>query len=742
MQQKGRNVARIIGFSILIVFVYLLFKQLNDYTGYSADDYLYHFFFQGEWPTAHPRSIHNFLDLLESIQNHTRINNGRFVAHIGVQLFMQFPKAVYNIANSIVYILVAILIDIHVFGSLKRLRVSYLALTFALMWICLPDFGTSILWLSGGFNYLWVALIYLTFLLPYRFNYHAQHPRLMLLGMIILGFLAGGTNENTAPLTLFVALACTLFDLKNSQLSWKWAGGIAAAASFFIVVMSGANQIANRGHQFQLANLLNQAVTYSGLLILVLLLLIVYLHAQHKSSGHHLVWHTQRTYFAGVIYTVGGLLGIAALVVSPQILSRVFFGPNVYFIIALLTLLYDHAQLRSNAWLTRLLPVVAALVIGFISIPIYDAAVKSNYQSFIYWKTGDTIARYDHAHQIENAKVPGIPPVTDDHNMYLSSTYVTPGKPSKQWFNVWMAKYYGLKSVALDNSVPLVKVPIDRSSLTWQTYQWLNHFHSSVLQAVQPRKVKAATTQMMTATLVYVDEAGQQVGTEPISGNVGTTFDISHASVDGYTTRTGNPQSYTFTAAANQTLTIKVKRAAHWTSAKLLYRVKGTKQLVKTEPITGKVGVPYDLSHVAATGYTNTAKNSQSYTFTDQPNQQVTIWVRPSLQGVTIDYMHGKKRVSQKFVQVKTGAQLKLAAPLGYRLPAKQTTSLTMPAKGLGTLKVPVTQLAFWPRLVANPQHLWLLIGAVIFLIWDQLLAYYQKKHQVLAKSDDKDQQH
>lgn len=145
MNKKWLFWGRILGFSLIIFFVYILFKQLNDYTGYSADDYLYHFFFQGEWPTKHLRGIHNLLDLIQSIQIHTRINNGRFVAHIGVQLFMQFPKSVYNIANSIVYILVGLLINVHVFGKFKNFRVSYLALTFALMWVCLPDFGTSIL---------------------------------------------------------------------------------------------------------------------------------------------------------------------------------------------------------------------------------------------------------------------------------------------------------------------------------------------------------------------------------------------------------------------------------------------------------------------------------------------------------------------------------------------------------------------------------------------------------------------
>ncbi|MGL0749169.1 DUF6056 family protein [Secundilactobacillus paracollinoides] len=51
-KQQSNKVLRVAlkigGFAIIVFFVYFLFKQLNDLTGYAADDYLYHFFFRGE----------------------------------------------------------------------------------------------------------------------------------------------------------------------------------------------------------------------------------------------------------------------------------------------------------------------------------------------------------------------------------------------------------------------------------------------------------------------------------------------------------------------------------------------------------------------------------------------------------------------------------------------------------------------------------------------------------------------
>ncbi|KRK33186.1 DUF3329 domain-containing protein [Loigolactobacillus bifermentans] len=724
MRKKGYQTLRILGFVAVLGVVYLLFKQLNDYTGYSADDYLYHFFFTGEWPARHLRGIHNLFDLIQSIQNHTRINNGRFVAHTGVQLFMQWPKSVYNIANSIVFLLVGILINLHLFGRLSRLRVGYLMLTFMLMWVCLPDYGTSILWLSGGFNYLWVALIYLSFLLPYRFNYQAQHPRIMFVGMLLLGFLAGGTNENTAPLTLFIALGFTICDWKQGQLAWKWAGGIAGAESWIVLVISGSQQVAKRGSQFQIQKLLTATWQYSGLLLLLVLGVAFYLYWQHHGYGRAFTWRDQRLYLAGCLYGVGAILGIISLIVSPQILSRVFFGPSLYLITALLLLLADYARLRRQAWLPTLIPYIVAAVLAFMSIPTYVAAVNSNFQSYQYWRTGDVRCRQAKQAGQTSASVPGQPPVFNDHNMYLSSTYVAGGQPDKQWFNVWMARYYGLKTVRLNNRVSLVKVTHD--SVAWQVTQRLNRFYRAVTH--QTTAVQAA--EMRTAYLRYVDQMGKQVGQEPISGNVGSTFDIQHASVSGYRTATNNPKTYTFTAATSQTLTIHVIRAPQMRTATLLYQVRGTHQQVGSEAISGLTGSTFNIRHAGVTGYTTTEKAPQTYRFTSQMKQNVVIPVTPTLQGTTITYLNGKRKVLQDFVHTRTGQQLTLTAPLGYQLAKGQAHSLTMPAKGLPHLTVQVRHLSFWPRLRALPHLPILVLGLLLFIVCDQGLAYYQSKHQ------------
>lgn len=718
--RRGRCGLRLVGLLGISVVVGALMWLLNHFSGYSGDDYLYHFFYQGELPKPHLRQIHNAWDLIQSLQNHTRLFNGRFVAHAGVMIAMQLPKAVYNIANAVVFVLVGWLIDLHVFGK-TPIRVSFLGLTYALMWFALPDYGTTILWLSGGFNYLWMALVYLTFLLPYRFNFKARYPKLMAVGMGLLGFLAGATNENTAALTLFIAFGLTLFDWRDSQLAWKWVGGLFGALGFYVMVRAGTSQIAVRGKQFELGKLLQQAARYSGLWLVLVFGLLIYLYWQHHTYGHQLLWHQQRSFTAAGLYAIGAGLGIAALIVSPQIVSRVFFGPNLYLIIALLLALQDHALLRHGSWLARLLVPLVAVSLSFMAIPSFDAAVVSNYHSYCVWLTGDRLCRQAAAKGLKRVGVPGMPPVYTARNQYWSSTYVNNQHPEHAWFNMWMARYYGVQTVAVDNTIPVPQAAKPTHTLAWQVYRGLVAAHAAVMRLFAAHAVHAASA-MCSATLIYVDEHGQVVGSEPIAGPAGSTFDISHASRSGYQTNAGNPQQYTFTAAADQTITIHVTKQAAPAHALLAYTL-ASGRVVGSEPISGRVGQVIALTHASLAGYRTQAQAPKAYRLTQAAKQVVTIPVAPQLQGVTISYYNGSHRVLRVFQQVKTGATIKLRAPLGYRIAKGVAHSRVMPAQGLAKLSVAVVRQTGWRRLRWS-MPFWLIMVAVVFCLWDQLAAW------------------
>ena len=69
--------------------------------------------------------------------------NGRFIAQGLVQLFMQFPKEIFNIANTIAFIAVGLLINLLVRRRIRDVNPIYLLLTYCAMFYFLPDFGRA-----------------------------------------------------------------------------------------------------------------------------------------------------------------------------------------------------------------------------------------------------------------------------------------------------------------------------------------------------------------------------------------------------------------------------------------------------------------------------------------------------------------------------------------------------------------------------------------------------------------------
>lgn len=125
----------------IIAVISTCFYRLNQISGYTGDDFLYHFIYRGEWPTKHTGAIHNIFEWIQSTINQTQMWNGRFVARGLVQLFMQFPKKVFNVANKIVFIAVGLLINLLVRRRIQDVNPIYLLATYRAMFYFLPDFG-------------------------------------------------------------------------------------------------------------------------------------------------------------------------------------------------------------------------------------------------------------------------------------------------------------------------------------------------------------------------------------------------------------------------------------------------------------------------------------------------------------------------------------------------------------------------------------------------------------------------
>ena len=156
----------------MMVFVFVLNFVLNHLTHYTSDDYAYRYIFEPHLPSANPEKIDGIFSIIKSQILHYQLWNGRFVAHSIVQFFMQYNKVIFNLFNSLIFILLGYII----YFIIKKVsninnKVETFFFIFTLLWLFTPEFGKSVLWLSGAGNYLWTSIIYSSFLL---FNLKTQ----------------------------------------------------------------------------------------------------------------------------------------------------------------------------------------------------------------------------------------------------------------------------------------------------------------------------------------------------------------------------------------------------------------------------------------------------------------------------------------------------------------------------------------------------------------------------------------
>lgn len=197
-------------FLLILIVAAMFFYLYNVNTPLYADDYSYSFsFYDGS-------RIDSVKDILLSLTAHYQHMNGRLVTHFFAHLFLMFDKSVFNVANTLIFLTLGLLIYRFSGFDCRTPRPGVLAVIFALLYSEIPDFAESMLWLDASATYHLGTVLILLFLLPYWEHFcHTQNAEfrfplwLSVLGSILLGFCAGATSENVS-LAMLVMLSMIL----------------------------------------------------------------------------------------------------------------------------------------------------------------------------------------------------------------------------------------------------------------------------------------------------------------------------------------------------------------------------------------------------------------------------------------------------------------------------------------------------------------------------------------------------
>lgn len=197
-------------FIICVLGVFITILIYNALTPYLSDDIIY---------KDNVKEARNVFDLVRQQYQEYLSNSGRIIGQFNIRLSLVFDKYIFNIVNSIMFVLLSLLIYWNIQGRKGYDSSLYLLIVFAI-WRYSVNFGETILWLCGACNYLWGSVIILGFVTLYRKILKKKQIKRKILTaffMFLYGLIAGWCNENTSGGGFLLILMFTISAYINQK---------------------------------------------------------------------------------------------------------------------------------------------------------------------------------------------------------------------------------------------------------------------------------------------------------------------------------------------------------------------------------------------------------------------------------------------------------------------------------------------------------------------------------------------
>lgn len=420
---------------IILVVSYTLLFVLNQLTYFTSDDYAYHYIYKGHMPTTNPERIHGIKTIIESQINHYSLWNGRYLAHSIVQFFLQFDKTIFNIFNSIAFLILVYFIY-SIINSVSYIKKSngLLIQIILLLWLILPSFGQTVLWVSGSGNYLWASLFYTGFLLFCIKN--MDDSFFIIFCSVIIGFLSGVTNENSGPATILMVICIFILNIiiEKKVRIYQITGALSGIVGF-ISMMSSKGSL-KRGHvdlsfEFLVTNfkdIFKISLTHFIFIYILILILILILSLSKQINFKDGI-------FLFILF-IGHFSSIYSLIIISYKPLRVLFGSSIFLVIITAYLLNRLANIK---WVQYTI----SLGLILLSAVTYNDAIKDI--STTHTQVMEQVSILKNATPNQDVTVYMITFPTTTYNAYNETANLTDNKNA--WFNQWMATYFNVKSI-------------------------------------------------------------------------------------------------------------------------------------------------------------------------------------------------------------------------------------------------------------------------------------------------------
>lgn len=444
--QNPKNQKVILGVSILVTSV-LIFNMNYIFPAY-LDDWEYSFIF-GD-PTS--GRITNVMEIFRSQYNHYFMWGGRNVVHFIAQFMLMFPPVAQDVINSLGYMLLLLTIY-QIANTANKINAFVFLFISILVFITSPYYFEIFIWITGAANYMWgpaIVLLFIYFVHSFYIKDKSTDNILKIIGMFILGILAGWTNENMGIAIIFYIIMVIIMMKYNKRKIPVWmifgAFGViigcivmlAAPGNFARLDQAKVQQISANssfissyivGFDNVWMYFTHRLIVYDVFFFAILFLFVKFANHENK----------KRIMQMAILVFVTAHVAFFAMLVSPEFPKRAL-GPIISLLLTASCILYANVFTKKILYIINLAVLVVLIgVFAGLYIKYYHRAHK--YYSVIS-EQRDKI--------VQEQKSKGIQDVILDEKYNLETD-------SSKWLNKVYSRFYGIRSIRVEEKDKLEK---------------------------------------------------------------------------------------------------------------------------------------------------------------------------------------------------------------------------------------------------------------------------------------------
>ena len=405
----------------------------------------------------------SFFDLFAQEYNQYMTWIGRSVAHFMLRVCMFIDihtfggRTFFNIIASAVFTLLTVLVYLNVDSKIRYNVKNYL-LGVLLIWLYGVSFGQTVLWEDGACNYLFTTTIVMAMVTAFRKSYRRSISGdnatglKKTFGFFILGLFAGWCNENTSGglILLMIILICYY----KKVFVWTISAVIGSVTGFGLMLLAPGNKVRMQYMYEKYEGLSAWAPRFLKItlvikdeflvLLIALAILLVFLWVQGKQFEDM----KEMLLFTFIFFATSYCLILTA---TPQ--ERVFFGPGIFLIVALVQGYANIDPGPANPESVRYV-IFKTMKLGLVSAMLV-------YMTFTYIECGANLARiyreeqkrYNYLEQksaegVTDIEVPMLYPQFNNKYTAAYDCDVTDNVDDDMyWINELIANHYGFNTV-------------------------------------------------------------------------------------------------------------------------------------------------------------------------------------------------------------------------------------------------------------------------------------------------------